>query len=76
MRCIRLYVAAIAMPDVRVRTAMPTWPAVIMREWQTPPPTFRVIDFDPRWRDDFARLNLEWLRRWFEVEPVDHDRVD
>lgn len=31
----------------------------------------RVIGFDPRWRDDFARLNLEWLRRWFTVEPID-----
>src|SRR5262245_58604770 len=33
----------------------------------------RIIDFDPRWRDDFARLNLEWLQRWFEVEPIDHE---
>ena len=31
----------------------------------------RIIEFDPRWRGDFARLNLEWLRRWFVVEPVD-----
>jgi GNAT superfamily N-acetyltransferase len=30
-----------------------------------------IVDFDPRWRADFARLNLEWLRRWFVVEPVD-----
>ena len=30
-----------------------------------------IVDFDPRWREDFARLNLEWLRRWFVVEPVD-----
>lgn len=31
----------------------------------------RISDFDPRWRADFARLNLEWLERWFTVEPVD-----
>ena len=31
----------------------------------------RIADFDPRWRADFARLNLEWLERWFVVEPVD-----
>lgn len=31
----------------------------------------RIVDFDPRWREDFARLNLEWLERWFTVEPVD-----
>lgn len=34
---------------------------------------FRIIDFAPRWRDDFARLNLEWLQRWFEVEPIDRE---
>lgn len=33
----------------------------------------RVVDFDPRWRDDFARLNLEWLERWFVVEPIDRE---
>ena len=31
----------------------------------------RVVDYDPRWRDDFARLNLEWLERYFAVEPID-----
>lgn len=38
-----------------------------------PTPGFRVVDFDPRWRADFARLNLEWLQRWFVVEPVDRE---
>lgn len=33
----------------------------------------RIVDFAPRWRADFARLNLEWLRRWFVVEPVDEE---
>ena len=32
--------------------------------------TVRVVDFESRWRDDFARLNIEWLERWFTVEPV------
>ena len=32
-----------------------------------------IVAFDPRWREDFARLNLEWLRRWFVVEPVDEE---
>lgn len=31
----------------------------------------RVVDYDPRWRADFARLNIEWLERWFVVEPID-----
>jgi GNAT superfamily N-acetyltransferase len=35
--------------------------------------TLRIVGFDPRWRADFARLNLEWLRRWFVVEPFDEE---
>ncbi len=31
----------------------------------------RVVDYEPRWRADFARLNIEWLERWFVVEPID-----
>jgi ribosomal protein S18 acetylase RimI-like enzyme len=33
----------------------------------------RVVEFDPRWREDFATLNLEWLQRWFVVEPFDRE---
>ena len=36
-------------------------------------PAVRIVDFDPRWREDFARLNVEWLQRWFTVEPVDRE---
>ncbi|OHE84162.1 MAG: hypothetical protein A2579_02085 [Lysobacterales bacterium RIFOXYD1_FULL_69_11] len=32
-----------------------------------------VVDYDPRWRADFARLNIEWLERWFVVEPIDRE---
>jgi GNAT superfamily N-acetyltransferase len=35
--------------------------------------TIRIVGFDPRWRGDFARLNVEWLRRWFVVEPFDEE---
>ncbi len=31
----------------------------------------RIVDYAPRWREDFARLNVEWLERWFTVEAVD-----
>ena len=31
----------------------------------------RIVDFDPRWRADFARLNIDWLERYFVVEPID-----
>jgi putative acetyltransferase len=32
-----------------------------------------IVDYSERWRDDFARLNLEWLERWFTVEPIDRE---
>ena len=32
-----------------------------------------IAGFDPRWRADFARLNIEWLQRWFVVEPFDEE---
>lgn len=32
-----------------------------------------VVDFAPRWREDFARLNLQWLQQWFVVEPIDRE---
>jgi len=38
-----------------------------------PPAAIRIVDYDPRWRADFARLNIEWLERWFVVEPVDRE---
>ena len=34
--------------------------------------TPEIIDFAPRYADAFARLNLEWLERYFRVEPLDH----
>ena len=33
----------------------------------------RVVGFDPRWREDFAALNIQWLEHWFEVEPFDRE---
>ena len=30
-----------------------------------------IIPFEPRYRDDFKRLNIAWLERFFRVEPVD-----
>lgn len=31
----------------------------------------RITTFDPAHRDDFKRLNLAWLTRYFTVEPID-----
>jgi GNAT superfamily N-acetyltransferase len=30
-----------------------------------------IITFDPKHRDDFKRLNIAWLERYFRVEPID-----
>ena len=37
------------------------------------PSHVRIVDYDPRWRADFARLNIDWLERFFVVEPVDRE---
>lgn len=31
----------------------------------------RIVDLTPERRDDFARLNIEWIERWFTVEQAD-----
>jgi ribosomal protein S18 acetylase RimI-like enzyme len=31
----------------------------------------RIVTFDPQYRDDFRRLNVTWLTRYFRVEPID-----
>lgn len=36
----------------------------------------RIEGFDPRWRADFATLNIEWLEHWFEVEPYDREVLE
>ena len=30
-----------------------------------------IHDWRPQWRADFARLNLDWLERYFAVEDID-----
>ena len=32
-----------------------------------------IIAFQPRYRDDFKRLNIEWLEKYFYVEAIDHE---
>jgi ribosomal protein S18 acetylase RimI-like enzyme/DNA-binding MarR family transcriptional regulator len=34
-------------------------------------PAVQVLPFAPRYAADFKRLNLEWLNRYFHVEPID-----
>lgn len=33
----------------------------------------RVVDYEPRWQSEFARLNFEWVQRYFTVEKVDEE---
>jgi putative acetyltransferase len=31
----------------------------------------KIVEFDAAYADDFKRLNLVWLERYFQVEPID-----
>ena len=31
----------------------------------------KIILYDPQYRDDFIRLNREWIERYFRLEPTD-----
>lgn len=31
----------------------------------------KIVQFDPKYADDFKQLNLVWLERYFQVEPID-----
>lgn len=32
-----------------------------------------IVDYDPTLRPAFRRLNVEWLERWFSLEPIDEE---
>lgn len=35
-----------------------------------------IIDFEEKYAKDFARLNYEWLEKYFSVEPHDREMLD
>ncbi|GAA4273891.1 GNAT family N-acetyltransferase [Aquimarina gracilis] len=35
-----------------------------------------IIPFDPKYAKDFARLNVEWLEKYFVVEPLDKELLE
>lgn len=35
--------------------------------------TVEIVDFDPALADHFSRLNIEWLDKYFTVEPIDEE---
>lgn len=34
---------------------------------------FEIVDYTSAYGDAFARLNCEWLDKYFRVEPIDHE---
>ncbi|MEQ9307375.1 MAG: GNAT family N-acetyltransferase [Marinoscillum sp.] len=38
--------------------------------------TVRILDFEPQYAQDFARLNYEWLNQYFEIEAQDRVMLD
>jgi GNAT superfamily N-acetyltransferase len=35
-----------------------------------------IIDYDPIYKDDFKNLNIEWIEKYFTVEPHDLEQLD
>ncbi|WP_234108588.1 GNAT family N-acetyltransferase [Chryseobacterium sp. R2A-55] len=35
----------------------------------------QIIEFEPQYRDDFKMLNVEWLQKYFAVEPFDEHQL-
>jgi GNAT superfamily N-acetyltransferase len=44
-----------------------------LRSEERSPAAVEIIPFQPRYRDDFKRLNVEWLEKHFQVEPLDEE---
>ncbi len=38
-----------------------------------PAPAVAIVPFEPRDAADFKRLNVEWLEKYFVVEPIDEE---
>jgi putative acetyltransferase len=42
----------------------------------TTPIPVEIVSYAPEWAADFARLNYEWIEKYFSVEPHDRDILD
>lgn len=49
----------------------PVLPPRRIRKLRTYVDGLTIISFDPALRDEFRRLNVAWLERYFKVEPID-----
>ena len=38
--------------------------------------SIKIAEWDERYAADFARLNYEWIAKYYEVEQHDHDQLD
>jgi GNAT superfamily N-acetyltransferase len=38
--------------------------------------SIQIIDYQPEHRDDFRRLNHEWIEKYFKLETFDHNSLD
>lgn len=36
---------------------------------------FQVVTYSPRWLKDFARLNEEWIEKYFKIEEMDRAQL-
>ena len=52
--------------------AHPLAEAVAARRRRDAEAAIRIVPFAPALRDDFYRLNAEWLSRYYRIEPIDH----
>lgn len=35
-----------------------------------------IIEYDPIYKDDFKNLNIEWIEKYFTIEPHDLEQLD
>lgn len=62
----------ISVPLTAIDAALATHSfAARIRAHQESGPVTQILPFAPRYAADFKRLNLEWLQKFFRVEPVD-----
>jgi putative acetyltransferase len=38
--------------------------------------TLEILEYEPRFRDYFRQLNLEWIERFFRIEPPDREILE
>jgi ribosomal protein S18 acetylase RimI-like enzyme len=38
--------------------------------------SIEVVEYDDAYKKDFARLNYEWISKYYEIEAHDHDQLD